>query len=59
MRIEILKMLKNPYKINSFRDFYNPSLKNNLIKQINDWWIKDKYELGIHKCINEVDKYFL
>ena len=59
MRNEILKMFKNPYAINSLRDFNNLSLKNDLIKQINDWWIADNYFLGIQKCMNEVNKYFI
>ena len=58
IRGEILKMLKNKYAINSFSDFYNPALKNDLIQKINDWWIRDNYHLGIQKCMNEVDKYF-
>ena len=58
MRSEILKMLKNIYAINSLSDFHDPTLKNNLIKKINDWWIRDDYHLGIQKCMNEVDKYF-
>ena len=52
-------MFKNPYTINSLRDFNNLSMKNDLIKQINDWWIKDDFHLGIEKCMNEVDKYFV
>jgi len=59
IRNEILKMFKNPYTINSLRDFNNLSMKNDLIKQINDWWIKDDFHLGIEKCMNEVDKYFV
>ena len=59
MRNEILKMFKNPYAINSLRDFNNLSLKNDLIKQINEWWIEDNYFLGIQKCMNEVNKYFI
>ena len=58
MRSEILKMLKNKYAINSLSDFHNPTLKNDLIQKINDWWIQDDYHLGIQKCMNEVDKYF-
>ena len=58
MRSEILKMLKNIYAINSLSDFHDPTLKNDLIKKINDWWIRDDYHLGIQKCMNEVDKYF-
>ncbi len=58
MRSEILKMLKNIYAINSLSDFHDPTLKNDLIKRINDWWIRDDYHLGIQKCMNEVDKYF-
>jgi len=59
MRIEILKMLKNPYKKNSLRDFHNPPLKNDLIKKIKEWWIEDNYVLGIEKCMNKVDKCFI
>jgi hypothetical protein len=51
-------MLKNIYAINSLSDFHDPTLKNDLIKRINDWWIRDDYHLGIQKCMNEVDKYF-
>ena len=58
MRSEILKMLKNIYVINSLSDFHDPTLKNDLIQKVNDWWIRDNYHLGIHKCMNEVDKYF-
>ena len=58
MRKEILKMLKNPYRINSFINFHNPSLKNELIKTINKWWIEDNYMLGMKKCMNEVDTFF-
>ena len=58
MRSEILKMLKNQYAINSLSDFHNPTLKNDLMQKINDWWIRDDYHLGIQKCMNEVDKYF-
>ena len=58
MRSEILKMLKNIYAINSLSDFHDPTLKNDLIKRINDWWIRDDYHLGIQKCMNEVNKYF-
>ena len=58
IRSEILKMLKNKYAINSLSDFHNPTLKNDLIQKINDWWIRDDYHLGIQKCMNEVDKYF-
>ena len=58
MRSEILKMLKNIYAINSLSDFHDPTLKNDLIQKINDWWIRDNYHLGIQKCMNEVDKYF-
>ena len=44
--------------INSLSDFHNPTLKNDLIQKINDWWIQDDYHLGIQKCMNEVDKHF-
>ena len=58
MQSEIQRMLKNKYAINSLSDFHNPTLKNDLIKKINDWWFRDDYHLGIQKCMNEVSKYF-
>ena len=58
IRSEILRMLKNKYAINSLSDFHDPTLKNDLIQKINDWWIRDDYHLGIQKCMNEVNKYF-
>ena len=58
MRNEILKMLKNKYAINSFIDINKPSDKNYLFKTISDLWNKEKYYLGINKCMNFVDEYF-
>jgi len=59
MRNEILKMFKNPYPKNSFADSQNLNEKNYLINTINQWWIKEKFNLGIEKCLNKVNNYFL
>ena len=51
-------MLKNPFPINSFRNFHNKKIKNDLIININEIWTEKKYLLGLNRCINEVEKYF-
>ena len=58
MRIELLKMLKNLFPKNSFSNFKNPMIKNELLVHIDKWWAEDDYSLGINKCMNEVNKYF-
>ena len=55
---EIHKMLNNTFPKNSFRDFHNPLNENNLIREIRNYWQKEKYLLGINKCINEIEKHF-
>ena len=54
IRNELLKMLKNKYKINSFINLQNKKEANILINTINEWWIKDQYKLGINKCMNKI-----
>ena len=56
IRDEILKMLKNTFNKNSFVSFVNPNQPNHLIKTIKQWWIEDKYHLGLDRCINRVEK---
>ena len=51
-------MLKKPYPKNCFSDFNNPSVKNHLIEQVTNWWLKDNFYLGLEKCINKVNKFF-
>ena len=58
MRIEISKMLNNPYKMNSLLDYKNPTKKNVLIKKVNEWWIQDNYNLGIDTCISKINHFF-
>ena len=41
IRNELLKMLKNKYKINSFLNLQNKKEANILINTINEWWIKN------------------
>ena len=56
IRIELLKMLKNKFILNSIVDSKNPGQFNILIKSINNWWIEDQYELGIKKCMNKINE---
>ena len=56
IRDEILKMLKNTFNKNSFASFTNSNETNDLIKSIKQWWIEDKYELGLNHCMNKVYK---
>ena len=58
-RDEILKMLKNTFNKNSFMSFVNPNEANDLIKTIKQWWIEDKYQLGLDRCMNRVEKIIL
>lgn len=55
IRNEILKFLKNKYKMNSLMDVNNPAKLNVLINTINKWWIKDQYKLGLQKCMNQIN----
>ena len=45
------------YPKNSFADSQNLNEKNYLINTINEWWIKEKFNLGIEKCLNKVNNY--
>ena len=56
IRNELLKMLKNKFKMNAMVDSKNPNQLNKLIKTIKNWWIEDQYELGLQKCMNRIDK---
>ena len=55
IRNELLKVLKNKYRMNSIVDSKNPNQFNILIKTINHWWIKDQYQLGLQKCMNKIN----
>ena len=55
---ELIKMFNNPHKINSFCNYQNPKQKNYLLKKINQWWLEEKYEIGLKKCFKEIDKLF-
>ena len=56
MRHELLKMLKNKFKMNSILNPQNSNEANTLINTIREWWTEDQYELGLHKCMNKIDK---
>ena len=56
IREELIKMLKNNFKINSLVSLTSMNKSNDLIKTIREWWIEDKYELGLKTYINRIDK---
>ena len=55
IRDELLKMLKNEFKMNSIFKHQNYKKTNALINTIREWWIEDSYEPGLYKCMNEID----
>jgi len=55
MMIELIKMLKNKYKKNSFVSFNNSFVVNDLIINVNKWWSQDSYEIGFKKCLNQIN----
>ena len=55
IRDELLKMLKNEFKMNSIFKHQNYKETNILIATIRKWWTEDSYELGLYKCMNEID----
>tara|TARA_Y100001970_G_C14220939_1_gene852628 strand:+ start:521 stop:1312 length:792 start_codon:yes stop_codon:yes gene_type:complete len=58
IRVEILKMLKNPYPLNSFCKIHNLKEKNYWLKMTNKHFEQTKYNLGLKQCLNKVDKLF-
>mgnify|MGYP001156838855 FL=1 len=58
IRNEILKMLKNPFPLNSFSNFHNPEKKYYWLEKTTQHFLKQKYQLGIEKCLNKVDEFF-
>ena len=56
IRIELLKMLKNKFKMNSIINLHDRRKSNTLIKTIKEWWIEDQYDLGLQKCMNTIDE---
>ena len=54
IRNEILKMLKNPFPLNSFCQMNNPKEKNYWLKMTNKHFIDCKYDLGFKRCLNEI-----
>ena len=56
MRNELLKMLKNKFKLNSFLDPKESNKLNILVNTIRKWWTEDQYELGLYKCMNKIDE---
>lgn len=55
IRDELLKILKNKFKMNSIVKQQNSRETNTLINTIREWWIEDQYELGLRKCMNKID----
>jgi len=55
IRNELLKILKNKFKINSIFSQQNSNETNTLINTIRKWWLEDQYEIGLHQCMNNID----
>ena len=58
IRNEILKMLNNPYPLNSFCNLSNPSKKNYWLEMTTKHFLEHKYQLGLEKCLNKVEALF-
>jgi len=58
IRMEILKMLKNPYPLNSFSKISNPNEKNFWLKITKKNFENKNYILGLEKCLNKIDFLF-
>ena len=58
IRVEILKMLQNPFPINSFCNHSNLKQKNLWLKITTNHFINQKYMLGLEKCLNKVNQLF-
>ena len=56
MRHELLKMLKNNFKMNSILNQQNSNEANTLINTIREWWTEDQYKLGLYKCMNRIEE---
>ena len=59
IRVEILKMLKNPFPINSFSKIANPKQKNYWLQIVNKHFSDQNYNLGLESCLNKVNEYFI
>jgi len=52
IRQEILKMFNMPYPLNCF---YRSNEKFKWVEIVKEHFIKTKYDLGLHKCLNKID----
>ena len=58
IRIEILKMLKNPYPMNSFVNKNNQKKKKLWLIMTEKHFLDQKYNIGLDKCLNKVNELF-
>tara|TARA_Y100000590_G_C15516880_1_gene937721 strand:- start:138 stop:929 length:792 start_codon:yes stop_codon:yes gene_type:complete len=58
IRVEILKMLNNFFPINSFSNNCKKKQKRKWLDLTQRHFIKTKYDLGLKKCLNQVDQLF-
>ncbi len=58
IRIEILKMLKNKFPLNSFCEISNLKQKNLWLMMTKKHFLENDYKLGLNNCLNKVDKLF-
>ena len=52
IRQEVLKMFNMPYPLNCF---YRSNEKFKWVEIVKEHFIKTKYDLGLHKCLNKID----
>ena len=58
IRAEMLKMIENPYALNSFVDIKNNHQKKYWLLMTEKYFINKKYKLGLEKCLNKIEVFF-
>ena len=58
IRSEILKMLKNPFPLNSFANPSSLKKKTYWLEMTRQHFLEINYKLGLNKCLNLVEKLF-
>ncbi len=56
IRIEILKMFNMPYPLNCFFHSHQTLQKFKWVEIIKEHFIRTKYDVGLNKCLNKIDK---
>ena len=55
IRQEILKMFKTPFPLNCFFNKNNSLIKKYWVKIVNEHFNKTSYDIGLNKCLNQID----